>query len=297
LAVKSTKPPRGAGSKAGRNTVSKADNGSGLSGTFIRGVISGDRLSHAYIAAGALADSVVAAAVCSERGDKPCLECAQCKKAARNVHPDITVIKKPSDKRDILVEQIRLLKKDVIVIPIESENKAYLIVDADLMNTQAQNAFLQILEEPPPHVVFILKTDHPGELLPTIRSRCVHLKEPPGPQAQPGQLAQQVQPGLQGKAASVADEFFSALLAGNDRLVAFMFRLEKLDRDAFGAFIDAAGRQLSLKLTENLRDGERLSAETLSRAERVFLKAGEMFDQSVNTGHISGMICASLIDT
>ena len=96
-----------------------------------------DRLSHAYIAAGALADALALASVCSGRANKPCMECPQCKKASRGVHPDIIVIDKPDKKREITVNQIRELKRDAIIVPNEAEKKAYIVDDAGAMNTNA----------------------------------------------------------------------------------------------------------------------------------------------------------------
>ena len=244
--------------------------------------IDSDRLSHAYIAAGGTADKLAMAAVCSGRGKRPCMACAHCKKSSRGVHPDIINIVKPKDRREIVVDQIRQLKKDVIIVPNEADKKAYIINDAHLMNISAQNAFLRILEEPPRHAVFILKTDNPVELLPTVRSRCVTLKA----------LADETLPDA--SAMDMASEFFSAVRFGNPAIAAFMFRLEKLDREQFNAFLTAA-RENAASLLRTAALGDALPREVLLRAEQAFVRATEFLDLNVSTGHVSGMLCANLI--
>ena len=246
--------------------------------------INGDRLSHAYIAGGELADTLAMAAICSASGSKPCGTCAHCVKALRRIHPDITYVDKPQDKQEIVVGQIRELKKDVIIVPNESGKRAYVVNSADLMNRNAQNAFLQILEEPPAHAVFILRTDNASALLQTVRSRCVELK-PRTKEDVPDSAAE-----------AMASEFFSVIGKGNAALASFMFRLEKLDKDAFAGFLPAARAQAAALLRADAACDSGIPREMIARAERLLQKAGEMLDLNVSTGHISGMICASLIE-
>ena len=248
--------------------------------------IGNDRLSHAYIVSGALADALAMAVVCSGHGtSRPCMNCKHCNKASRRIHPDIAFIDKYPDKQIINVDQIRELKQDAFIIPIESEKKAYVINNADLMNASAQNAFLQILEEPPAHAVFILNTENPAMLLPTVQSRCATLAALPSREA------------ADAFSGEMADEFFSALEKGNVRLTAFMFRLEKLDKYQFEGFIEAARSRAISKLREASTGKSAIPRKTLAKAEKILIKAGEMLDLNVNAGHISGLICASLMHT
>ena len=254
-----------------------------ISGDIPSRVFDGDRLSHAYIAGGGLADAIAVAAVCSGQGARPCMQCVHCGKAMRGVHPDIAYVDKLKDKREILVEQIRDLKKDVIVVPGEAARKAYVINSADAMNVAAQNAFLQILEEPPPHAVFVLKTENPAALLPTVRSRCLDLKTKAGSVE------------VDAAAADAAREFFAALERGNAALVRFMFKIEKLDRIEFSAFLSAASEMAAEKLRGAASVGAGRQSAVFSNVERALYKAGEYMDLNVSTGHISGMICAALV--
>ena len=268
----------------------------------------GTRLSHAYIISGRLAETLAMAVVCSGRGGaRPCMKCTHCGKSSRHIHPDVIVVDKLPDKREIVVDQLRELKRDVIVVPNEAERKAYIVNDADLMNLSAQNAFLQILEEPPPHVVFILGTDNPAALLPTVRSRCVNLNVRHESKASGSTVDE------------IVDEFFSAAERGNASLAQFMFRLEKLDKNEFSEFLSAARAQIAHRLKQTAPGGTgalcnittrvgrsevdaqnghqpKVPYQCMARMEPVLAKAEEMFDLNVGAGHISGMICASIIN-
>ena len=246
--------------------------------------IGNGRLSHAYITDGRFADLLAMAAVCTGRGGcKPCAECPGCGKASRRIHPDIAYIDKLPDKREIIVEQIRKLKKDVIIIPSESEKKVYIINNADLMNVNAQNAFLRILEEPPGFVVFILCTETPSSLLPTVRSRCVELKGKPRNDAP------------EPAGSDMADKFLAAIEQGNTAIAAFMFQLEKLDKEALGRFLSDAEDRIAAMLRSNLKKGPGVPGAQAAEAVRALRKAKEMLGLNVNTGHISGFICATMI--
>ena len=243
----------------------------------------GNRLSHAYIASGSLAEKLAMAVVCSEKGSRPCLECRHCGKSSQGAHPDIIVVKKQDGKREHLIEQMRELKKDVIIVPNEAAKKAYVIDDASSMNVSSQNALLRILEEPPVHAVFILKTDTPDELIETVRSRCVELKS-------------EVSGGIRdSESRDAANGYFAAAQSGNLALAEYMYKLEKLDKEQFAAFLTAAREHASAELRKLAGGGDIESREMFSCAERILLKAEEYLDLNVSAGHISGMICAEMM--
>ncbi|MCL2201710.1 MAG: DNA polymerase III subunit [Oscillospiraceae bacterium] len=245
-----------------------------------------NRLSHAYITSPELASIVAMSAVCSSgTGEKPCRECNNCKKAQKGIHPDIITVTKPEDKRDIIVDQIRALKKTAIEIPNDAGKKVYIVEDAGLMNINAQNAFLQLLEEPPGHAVFVLSTDTPAALLPTVRSRCVLLKAPPQ------------EPKTDESASETAQMFFSAMERGNEELARFMFQLEKLDKINFEAFLASAQKQAVSQLrTIGTVSNAGIPAAQLLKAYSALKEAAQMLDLNVSTGHIAGLLCATLIE-
>ena len=249
-------------------------------------VFHGDRLSHAYIAAGRSADDLAMAVVCSGREKKPCMSCSHCAKSSRGIHPDILYIEKPKDKREVLIEQVRELIRDAIIVPNEADKKAYVISDAAAMNANAQNAILRILEEPPSHAVIILKTDTPDELLDTVRSRCIEFKA----------VVNDIAPVFDDDSTIMANDFFSAIQSGNASLVGFMYKLEKLDKVQFARFIEAARAFAVMALKSSVTNGNTAPPGVmLSHIEHILVKAAEFLDFNVSTGHISGMICASLL--
>ena len=136
------------------------------------------RISHFYLISGpagsgkhTLARLLAAAILCKGR-DKPCGVCAPCRKALKGEHPDFITLTDPEHK-NIAVRLVRQMRDDVFIRPNESDYKIYLI--AQDLGIEGQNALLKILEEPPKYGVFILLTDNPEKLLPTVRSRCTEL--------------------------------------------------------------------------------------------------------------------------
>ncbi|MBQ9149088.1 MAG: DNA polymerase III subunit [Oscillospiraceae bacterium] len=146
-----------------------------LTGSLRRG-----RISHFYLISGpagagkrTLARLLAAAILC--RGQhKPCGTCLPCRKVLENNHPDFITIDDP-EKKTVPVELIRKARADIYIQPNESDHKIYLFPRAQDMGLPGQNALLKVLEEPPKYGVFILLTDNPEKLLPTVRSRCTEL--------------------------------------------------------------------------------------------------------------------------
>lgn len=134
----------------------------------------GGRLAHAYILmgreAGELARSLSAAMVCTGAA-RPCGACRACRKVLGGVHPDVITLA-PEEGKDFTVAQARALRADAYVTPNEGERKVYVLENAQRMNQNAQNALLKVLEEGPRYAAFLLLTENPDALLPTVRSRC-----------------------------------------------------------------------------------------------------------------------------
>jgi DNA polymerase-3 subunit delta' len=138
-------------------------------------------ISHFYLISGprgsgkrTLARLLAAAILCREQG-KPCMTCPACRKALEGNHPDFITVDDP-EKKTVTVDLIRNARADIYVQPNESDHKIYLFPRAQDMGLPGQNALLKVLEEPPKYGVFLLLTDNPDKLLPTVRSRCTELK-------------------------------------------------------------------------------------------------------------------------
>ena len=147
-----------------------------------------EKLSHAYIVSSSSQETGLAKAkelasemLCSGTGKKPCGACRDCRKIKAGVHPDLCFVRRlPNDKgginREILVDQIRQMGADAVVLPNEASGKVYIIEEAETMNENAQNVALKLFEEPPDGVRFILCTTNPEKLLTTVRSRCALIR-------------------------------------------------------------------------------------------------------------------------
>ena len=147
------------------------------------------KLSHAYLIEGArgsgkhmLALRIAAALACENRDDAqkplPCLHCPACRKILSGNSPDVIYVNR-EDRATLGVEAIRDLRLDVYVAPNDLSVKVYVIEDAHLMTSQAQNAFLLTLEEPPSYVLFLLLCESTAPLLETVRSRAQTLRTEP----------------------------------------------------------------------------------------------------------------------
>jgi DNA polymerase III subunit delta' len=104
-----------------------------------------------------------------------CDECLSCRKIDHGSHADVHWARPESKSRVILVDQMRELMREIQLKPTEAQFKVAVVVAADRLKTEAANAFLKTLEEPPPKSVLILLTIEPQRILETILSRCLRL--------------------------------------------------------------------------------------------------------------------------
>src|SRR5580704_1411311 len=141
--------------------------------------IKNDRVAHAYIFSGArgvgktTAARILAKAMNCAQGPtaEPCGECDSCKEIAAGTSLDVIEIDAASNRG---IDQIRELREMVRYAPAASRSKVVLLDEAHMLTSEASNALLKTLEEPPDRVIFVMATTQPEDLADTIRSRSQH---------------------------------------------------------------------------------------------------------------------------
>ena len=143
--------------------------------------LSGDRTHHAYLFSGPRGCGKTSSARIMARSlncvegptPTPCGECQSCKDLVANGPGSLDVIEIDAATHG-LVDDARDLRDKAFFAPVQSRYKIYIIDEAHQLGTGAANALLKVVEEPPPHVIFIFATTEPEKLISTIRSRTHH---------------------------------------------------------------------------------------------------------------------------
>jgi len=146
----------------------------------LKNAITSDRISHAYLFTGPRGTGktstarILAKAVNCKKGTtpSPCGICDNCEKIRDGHAVDVVEIDAASNRG---IDEIRDLREKVRYAPIEGRYKVYIIDEVHMLTSEAFNALLKTLEEPPSHVIFVLATTEPSRVPITIASRCQRL--------------------------------------------------------------------------------------------------------------------------
>src|SRR5512136_1675589 len=146
--------------------------------TLLNALESG-RVAHAYLFCGPRGTGktstgrILAKAVnCLNSGrGEPCNTCDMCRAITEDRAMDVIEIDAASNRS---IDDIRDLREKVNYAPTQARRKVYIIDEFHMLSKDASNALLKTLEEPPPHVIFVLATTEAHKVLPTILSRCQH---------------------------------------------------------------------------------------------------------------------------
>jgi len=154
---------------------------------LLQSQVDNDSLNHAYLFVGQakLGKTLVAEKFSQyifcknksiSKGLKACDNCTECLRFKNGWHPDLFFIKRQTDKKNIVIEQILELQQSLSLKSSGGNYKIIILEDAHNLNKEAANRLLKVLEEPYERTIFILTVDNLHNVLPTIRSRCQIIK-------------------------------------------------------------------------------------------------------------------------
>jgi DNA polymerase-3 subunit delta' len=145
------------------------------------------RLPHALLLTGprqvgkrSLALALASALTCSSP-DPPCGACRACRLIAEGSFPDVHLLELREGRQRIGIKEVQELRSELARRPAESRHRVAVVVDAERLSSEAENALLKTLEEPPDHAHLVLTTEDAASLLPTTVSRCRQLRLRPVP--------------------------------------------------------------------------------------------------------------------
>ena len=260
-------------------------------------------LSHALLLTGkgdlyALARYAAAAHECVSATGRPCGVCPDCRKAIRDIHPDILTVR-DDEHKFLSADVVRGARSDAWIRPNEGARKVYIFPDCALLTAQDQNILLKVVEEGPPYAAFVFCVENASMALRTLRSRCVELKLRPAEDAPPAAVAERGEElcrrivrgrgavaemcvRLEGDKKKFVREDLQALLGWcRETFAAALFLL-------YGREAPEERRALARYLAENL--GKRRIVAALGAVGRYYRDC----DTAVGVGHALGALAAEL---
>jgi DNA polymerase-3 subunit gamma/tau len=194
-------------------------------GESLKKIVNSDSIPHAFLFAGPKGTGKTSAARIlakiincenSKKNGVPCDKCEQCISITKGTNLDVIEMDAASHRG---IDDVRSLRDAVKLAPTKAKKKIYIIDEAHMLTTEASNALLKTLEEPPEHVVFILATTNPEKLIDTIRSRTTFISFR---KATPEEVVRSLKRVVIGEKIKITDE-----------------SLDKIARLSSGAFRDA----------------------------------------------------------
>jgi DNA polymerase-3 subunit gamma/tau len=144
------------------------------------------------------------------QGSEPCNKCKQCISIDRGNNLDVIEMDAASHRG---IDDVRILRDAVKLAPVSAKKKIYIVDEAHMLTTEASNALLKTLEEPPEHVIFILATTNPEKLIDTIRSRTTYI---PFRKAKPDEIVRSLKRAVAGEKIKIDDATLGTIAEASD---------------------------------------------------------------------------------
>ena len=143
--------------------------------SFTRGV-----LSHSYLLSGppkigklTLAVNIAQILKCEKFDiEEPCGECSSCSRILSGKHPDVQIVSEKPEAKHIGIQDLIDIQRSAILKSYEGGYRIFIFPEIGLLTTEASNALLKLLEEPPEEVLFLLVTNQKTRIHGTVVSRC-----------------------------------------------------------------------------------------------------------------------------
>ena len=179
-------------------------------------ILSKPSAPHAFLFAGpkgtgkTSAARILAKIVNCESKNPPCGKCGQCTSIDIGNNLDVVEMDAASHRG---IDDVRILRDAVKLTPVSAKKKIYIIDEAHMLTTEASNALLKTLEEPPEHVIFILATTNPEKLIDTIRSRTTYI---PFRKANPEEIVRSLKRVVLGEKIKIDDGTLKVIAEASD---------------------------------------------------------------------------------
>ena len=185
-------------------------------GESLEKILSKKSIPHAFLFAGpkgtgkTSAARILAKIVNCESKKPPCGKCDQCVSIDKGNNLDVVEMDAASHRG---IDDVRILRDAVKLTPVSAKKKIYIIDEAHMLTTEASNALLKTLEEPPEHVIFILATTNPEKLIDTIRSRTTYI---PFRKAKPDEIVRSLKRVVAGEKIKIDADTLSIIAEASD---------------------------------------------------------------------------------
>jgi len=245
---------------------------------ILRTAIETERVHHAYLFTGppragkfTTARAFAAALNCEAKEPLGCGTCGPCTRIDGDIHPDVIELRRKGAAQMIPIDAIRAQVIPALALPPhEASARVFLVEEATSLAGPAANALLKSLEEPPPRTHFVLCTQAPEKLLPTIRSRCQRVAFAGLPLELTGEILGEDE---HGKRVTLSDELSRVAEGGSMEAVLDVAARVSAQKDDVAAVLVGFAEKCTDRAREELAAGRNARAKTYAKWAREALSS------------------------